>query len=630
MSKSLHRQPAPDTGPPPASFEDVSRQLFDSAPDPSYLVTGEGVIVAASDAALAQLGRSRQELEGSSFADIDDQRSPAEIHRILILSRDEEPQTFETVHKGCDGVQIPVEVRCRSFSAEGRDLFHLIARDATNRLDVEQGLRESEEKYRSLVREMRGMVWVVEPNGRLVEVNDRTCELLGYSRDELLQLTVGDIDRSFTAEFNAQLTEQLLQDESPIFETRLTTKDERQIPVEVQSVLIRYRNEWHSLSIIRDITLREEVERERIRSEKLDSVGRLAGGIAHDFNNLLLSLHGNIEMAQELLGPDDEANAYLDEADGALERATSLTQQFLTFSTGGEPIKKRLDLGDRLIDTAAFALRGTNALLESNIAADLLPVDADGGQLDQVVSNLVLNAQQAMPDGGTVHLTAHNLLQGQDRTVEIEVRDTGVGIPQRDLERIFDPYFTTKESMRGLGLAVCLSVVHEHGGSLSARSEPGEGSIFTVRLPAAPAQVVSADPAPADEPEQDTSHRILVMDDDDAVRRMLVRLLTRIGHDVSEASHGDQACERYEAAMLSDTPFDLVIMDLTIPGGMSGKETAKCILELDSDARMLASSGYATDPVMAQPERYGFCGAIAKPYRLAELRAEIDAATAAP
>lgn len=227
-------------------------------------------------------------------------------------------------------------------------------------------------------------------------------------------------------------------------------------------------------------------------------------------------------------------------------------------------------------------------------------------------------------------LAARNVEAEAARAIEIEVRDSGIGIHDRDLERIFDPYFTTKDAGRGLGLSVCLSVAHEHDGTIAARSEPGEGSTFTVRLPAAP--VVEPEPEEPVRTDHEADHgtrkRILVMDDDDAVRRVLVRLLTRIGHEVDEACDGGQACERYESALRSDTPFDLVIMDLTIPGGMSGKEAAQHILQLDAEARLLASSGYAADPVLAQPARFGFCGAIAKPYRLAALKAEIEAATA--
>jgi PAS domain S-box-containing protein len=371
--------------------------------------------------------------------------------------------------------------------------------------------------------------------------------------------------------------------------------------------------------VIRDITKELKAQEERIRLEKLESIGILAGGIAHDFNNLLTSLIGNIDLVRVNLDPKHRANQYLLRAERAIESAKQLATQFLTFSKGGEPLKSVVSLKDELVTAAEFNLRGSNVQLSADVADDLLPVEADLSQINQVISNLVINAQQAMPAGGEIHLSAQN--KGGD-SILITIRDEGEGMPESIKEKIFDPYFTTKGSGNGLGLASCLSIISKHGGSISVESEPGRGSTFTIELPVSDSAVSEGASAGTDQ-ELDTletlSAKILIIDDMDTIRELLCSILVEFGCEVVEASNGREALEAYKEARQNGSPFDLVITDLTIPGEEGGEHIAKSILEIHPDARIIASSGYSDSHVIAEYKKYGFIAYILKPYRVMSL-----------
>jgi signal transduction histidine kinase/CheY-like chemotaxis protein len=377
--------------------------------------------------------------------------------------------------------------------------------------------------------------------------------------------------------------------------------------------------------VFRDITDKLKMEEELFKAQKLESIGILAGGIAHDFNNLLTAILGNISLAKILTSKEDKIHQKLIEAEKASLRARDLTQQLLTFSRGGAPVKKVTSIAGIIRDSAAFALSGSKVTCQFNIPDDLWPAEVDEGQINQVINNLIINANQAMPDGGIITVTCKNIRLGRNQSLPIgdgsyiliSINDQGFGIDEATIPRIFDPYFTTKKSGKGLGLATVYSIVKNHDGHITVDSTPGAGTTFTIYLPATESGdvelIVNETIAVA------IKGKILVMDDEEVIREIAGDILDFLGYEVEFAGDGNQAIDIYKKAMVSGHHFIAVIMDLTIPGGMGGKETIQILREIDQNITAIASSGYSNDPIMAEYKAYGFSGVITKPYMVSEL-----------
>jgi PAS domain S-box-containing protein len=390
-----------------------------------------------------------------------------------------------------------------------------------------------------------------------------------------------------------------------------------------------------AIGVAIDISRRKQAEAELRKMEKLTSIGTLAGGIAHDFNNILMGIFGSISLARTMIDPDHPAGGPLDKAEAAMNRATRLTRQLLTFSKGGAPVRESISLA-RIVETVVrFDLSGGNVKLELEANEALWPARADIGQIQQVFSNLAINAAQAMPDGGRLRIRMENReITGSEaiplkpgKYIRTIIRDEGLGIPKAQLSQIFDPYYSTKPNGSGLGLATVFSIVNRHGGHIAVDSTPGEGTRFTIHLPAAdtPSPAANKSRAPVQEPLRPARKaRILIMDDEEMIRTLGAQLLARIGHEVETAADGHETVDRYREAMSSGKPFDLVIMDLTIPGGMGGRKAVQALLAIDPEAKAVVSTGYADDPVMADPSAHGFAGIIPKPYTQDQLKSVID------
>jgi two-component system cell cycle sensor histidine kinase/response regulator CckA len=367
-----------------------------------------------------------------------------------------------------------------------------------------------------------------------------------------------------------------------------------------------------------DITERKRMEEELLRAQKLESVGLLAGGIAHDFNNILTIIMGNISLAKTDLARGDDPSELLTEAERASKRAQTLTRQLLTFAKGGAPLKETASIKDILKESSSFVLRGSKSGCEFSLAEDLWPAEVDVGQISQVINNIVINANQAMPKGGIIQIAAENLIIGNGqglpvkagKYVRISIKDQGVGIAEKHLLNIFDPYFTTKQEGSGLGLATTYSIIRKHDGHITVESKLGEGTTFHIYLPASDKAV----------PEKEEiklikgQGRILVMDDEVALKRMIGRMLRKLGYESEFAKDGAEAIEMYKGAMESRMPYDAVILDLTIPGGMGGKEAIKELLEIDPEVKAIVSSGYSDDQVLSNFREYGFKGMMPKPF----------------
>lgn len=388
---------------------------------------------------------------------------------------------------------------------------------------------------------------------------------------------------------------------------------------------------------LQDITVRKQMEAELEKIHKLESVGILAGGIAHDFNNLLTAILGNISLAKMHMRPDDKDFVRLTDAENACLQATELSNRLITFSKGGEPFRRTISINKMVDETVCSALSGTNISCECKLPPDLNPVYADEGQLRQCLRNMVINAREAMPDGGVLRVGAENVTVNESQVsglnagkyVKISVQDTGRGIPEDGLPKIFDPYFTTKEmgAQRGLGLglAVCYSIIKKHDGHISAESKIEGGTTFQIYLPAVEAEIKG--PATANA-QVLGKKRVLIMDDEAFVRDVAGRILEHLGYEVEYAGDGHEAVERYKKAKESGKVFDAVILDLTVHGGMGGDWAIRKLVEADPQVKALVSSGYADNPVMTSFKEYGFAGAIPKPYNVLQLKEALEKALA--
>ena len=380
----------------------------------------------------------------------------------------------------------------------------------------------------------------------------------------------------------------------------------------------------------RDISNQKLMEKEMQKVEKLESLGILAGGIAHDFNNILTVILGNVSLAKMPGRCDEKIIKRLTDAEKACERAKDLTQQLLTFAKGGTPIKKTAAIAELIRDTAGFALRGSNVRSEVSIAEDLWAVDVDEGQISQVIHNLVINADQAMPQGGVLKLRAENMRIDANKVIPlpegnyivIAIIDQGVGIPKEYVAKIFDPFFTTKQKGSGLGLASSYSIISNHGGHITVESAPGIGSTFTFYLPASEKRIESKKSATEIAPTG--NGKILVMDDEELIRDVARDILKSLGYETDLARDGAEALDLYRKAKDAGKPYAAVIMDLTIPGGMGGEEAVKKLHAIDPDAKAIVSSGYSTGPIMSDFKAYGFSGVITKPYRIADMGATLQ------
>ena len=373
-------------------------------------------------------------------------------------------------------------------------------------------------------------------------------------------------------------------------------------------------------------------EEELLKAKKLESIAALSGGIAHDYNNLLTSIMGNISLAQTYLEPHDKIFALLDEAQHASMLAKDLTQKLITFSKGGAPIKKTASISGLTKRATEFSLSGSNVKYEFHISEELWPVEIDETQIGQAMYNLVMNARDAMNNGGTIKVAAENvnitnaiLTLKQGKYVKISFKDEGTGIPRKHLEKIFDPYFSTKEmgtqKGMGLGLSICHSIIKGHGGDVGVESQEGVGTTFSIYLPATDAKkpVEKPDKKSTKETPVSGNGRILVMDDEKMIRDLAGGILKHLGYEVEFSENGAEAIEVYKEAMESGEPFDAVVLDLTVRGGMGGKDAIRRLLEIDPEVIGIVSSGYSDNAVMTDFKKYGFRGVVAKPYSVREM-----------
>lgn len=466
-----------------------------------------------------------------------------------------------------------------------------------------------------------------DENGSILLVNLSGAAMLCVDRKRLIGKRFAQfITPEGRGVFNDFCKKTLKSDRKQTCEIQLLKDDEPSIYVHIEGITIESektpRKEIRASLI--DITDRRQADEGRVRIQKLESIGILAGGIAHDFNNLLTGILGNISLALMHLNPGDKIFRWLVNAENASLRAQELTYKLLTFSRGGAPVKRAVSITKLLMDSVGFALSGSNVKIEFSIPDDIWAVNADETQIHQVISNLTINAIQAMPDGGIIRAGCENaviqegnpLQLEQGKYVKITINDSGKGIPDELLKKIFDPFFTTKENGRGLGLSICYSILKRHNGIITVESRPGAGTTFSLYLPAC------FDKIEGEEEERKTLTgigRILLLDDEEVIIQTASEMLNALGYEVEIARHGAEAIEKYMTAKETGKPFDAVIMDLTIPGGIGGKDAIISLKKIDPAVRAIVSSGYSNDPIVAEYKDYGFMGTLSKPFGMQEL-----------
>ncbi len=677
--------------------EHLFRTLVESAKDFIFALDREGIVRYVNEFGARALGRRREECVGLSNAELFRLDGTRQRERVQQVFRTGEPVCIETVTtfpsgpRSLDTLLVPV------WSAEGEvDLVLGVSRDSTVRQQALEALKyriEFEETIASVSRRFinlpidlidRAILDALQVLGTFIGADRCSVRLFvdGGTRIDLAYDwqhpdVIGTFSASTTSVTQLPWGIRALQALEPVL---LTSLDD--LPAEAQAekemlrglgivsvavvplvyggslvgmltfTSVRARKTWSKdtvamLAIAGEVfanaLARKRAEEELgkmagelERVERIESIGILAGGIAHDFNNILAAIWGNLSLARTTLPAESMAYARMVEAEKALSRARDLTQQLLTFAKGGSPVKQPEHLGPLVEESTAFATSGSNVRPEISVARDLWAIDADRGQISQVLHNLVINAVQAMPEGGVVAVRADNVSVGAELGVplppgpyvRITVRDWGTGISPEHKTKLFVPYFTTKRGGSGLGLATSYNIVRKHAGLITIDSELGMGSTFTVYLPAAPG--VQATARTEDALLVHGAGRVLVVDDEEAVRQSTSDMLRYLGYEPEVASDGKAAVKLYEQARREQRPFVAVVMDLTIPGGMGGRDAIEKIRALDPDVRAIVSSGYSNDPVMSDFRRFGFRGVIRKPYGIRELGQALHALTLPP
>ena len=516
-----------------------------------------------------------------------------------------------------------------------------LKQEIATRKSIEKELFVQKESLFVTLRSIGDGVITTDLDGKIILINKITEQLTGWSQREAAGRQIHEVFNIINEQTGKpceNLVEKVLaadQIAGLAEHTVLIAKDGTQCMIE-DSIAPIFNNESEIIGTVlvyRDVTEEKRTAEELVKIKKLESVAVLAGGIAHDFNNILAAILGNIELAAIYTDSTNKAYPLLETAMKASIRAKDLTRQLLTFAKGGDPVKQTSAIDKIITDSADFVLHGSPVVCDYNIQDDLWQVDVDAGQISQVIQNIVINARHAMPDGGVIEVSCQNSADSTKESlplpagkyVKIIVTDSGSGIPEKHLDKIFDPYFSTKQDGSGLGLAICHSIIIKHNGGISVQSEVNKGTTFTIYLPAS-AEIFKGIASSSAQGIIETANKttIMVMDDDSMIRSIFKQMLERFGHEVLLVENGHEAIELYNEYYKSNRSIDIIIMDLTIPGGMGGKDAVQEILRINPEAKVVVSSGYSNDPVIAHYKEHGFKAFIVKPFQFAELNKLIN------
>ncbi len=612
--------------------------ILDSISDFIFYKDKNGIFIGCNDAyASRYIGLPKDQIIGHPDMDfISDEelvRRYTESDRKVMTSGT--PMTIKSWIVLANGNKARIEVLKSPFYNTSGHVAGVIgvARDITeHELALEAIIREKETAQRYL--DIAGVMFcALNRSGEIVLINKKGSEILGYRDNELIGQNWFDVclPEPVRQKVKEVFVMQLAGELTPVefYENSVINKNGEERLIAFHNTLLHDEEGISGVLFSGDdITEKRLTQNELMKNQKLESLGVLAGGIAHDFNNILTGIMGNVSFARMSLGKPEKVEQLLENAEKATMRASSLATQLLTFAKGGEPIKKSISVDQILKESLSLTLRGAKVKGVVEIPEPLHAIEADEGQLSQVFNNLIINAVQAMPEGGLLTVRAENvflnaknkLLLPQGEYVMLAFSDQGCGISKDDLKKIFDPYFTTKSGGNGLGLASANSVIRRHDGNISVTSVVGEGTTFQIYLPSIDETYSNHQTSiVAQSTDSHIGGSILVMDDEQMILDILTEMLQHLGYQVTTCENGAEAVAKYKAEIDSGKPFSAVIMDLTIPGGMGGKESAERILAIDPKASIIVSSGYSNDPIMSNYGSYGFIGAVTKPYNVGKL-----------
>ena len=521
-------------------------------------------------------------------------------------------------------LEVLVEKRTRELSQKTEKLQE----EVLEREQAEARVLGLKNHLQSIFDSMRCTLIGVDAVGLITFVNAQTETLSCMSFEALKGSPVSELLETFGVSEQEFLDQTIQSGDQWRIRRYVAQHRNQQMHLDITIYPFRFGSEVGMIIRIDDVSRHVAMEQELFKVEKLKSIGLLAGGIAHDFNNFLAAILGNISLALFDERLSDKTRKVLTKAEQASINAKELTGQLLTFAKGGEPRKKLTELPEMIRDAANLGVLGDRFSCRFTIPDNLWPVEIDRGQIAQVIQNMVVNATQAMQDGTVIDIACVNIDSlGEKHLTQLPsgpyvrttIADSGAGMPAEILSRIFDPYFSTKAEGHGLGLAICYSIIHKHNGVIAVESSPGSGTTFFIYMPARPGEFVVNPPGDESGEVNQRPLRILVMDDEPMVREVVGAMLDLLGHQVFFAQDGAEAVKKFHSAHEDGVPLDLVLVDLVIPGGMGGKEAVRKIRRIRADARVIVSSGYSNDPVLAHFQKYGFSAAIAKPYQLKEL-----------
>ncbi len=497
--------------------------------------------------------------------------------------------------------------------------------DITDQKEMENALRESERRYRIIFEKSPLGVISFDSTGTVLDFNDKFVEIMGSTREKLL----GFNPIVHSTPIVKEALKKSLAGKVAYCEEAYTsvTGGKTAYLRGIFSPVQPGHSPTEVIATIEDITEQKEHEKEQHKIEKLESLGLLAGGIAHDFNNILTGIMANISFARLLIDPEHKSDNPLAEAEKASRRAAELAQQLLTFAKGGEPHKKIVSAQSLILEAVSLMLRGSNVRAIVDIPESIHAAEVDEGQINQALNNIIVNSTQAMPGGGNLKITAENHYLPESNSyrltagtyIKVALQDEGCGISEEIIEKIFDPYFTTKIKGTGLGLASAYSIIARHDGHIAVDSIVGQGTAFTIYLPSIGKSYTEHLAATSQTNRPHKGGAILVMDDEEMIRDIADAMLSHLGYTVTTCTRGEESIELYRQSLESHTPFRAVILDLTIPGGLGGMQAAEQILAMSPAACLIVSSGYSNDPIMANFQEYGFSASMAKPYSISEI-----------
>jgi len=532
------------------------------------------------------------------------------------------------------------------FANTFKTMLNQIKLNIINLTETKELLAQEKEKLAIILDSIADVIITIDTNGKILFLNSRAEELIGLSINKLKGKYLSDITIfNNMSPNNISLTDlalEVFKDKSIIKVPKsYKFKDKKQnihyVNITCAPIISASNKILGVVIVLTDVTDRKRLEEEQLRAQKIESIALLAGGIAHDFNNILTGILGNISLAKLFTEDNYKLLERLNAAEMASIQARELTQQLLIFSKGGAPVKSTTSIAKILEDIVRFSLHGSKVNYELDIDPNLWSADVDVSQFNQVINNLIINANQAMPKGGRIFISAKNTMITSDmfpflypgRYIEIVVQDEGVGIPPEYIGRIFDPYFTTKSQGNGLGLAIVYSIIKRHDGHIEVDSVIGKGTKFTIYLPASNKVIKHNIANEENNNNINLTHikknaKILIMDDEEIVLDVCEQMIKNLGHRVYTARDGNELIAIYKKAIKEREPFDIVIMDLTIRGGMGGIEAISLLKQIDKNVKAVASSGYSNDSIFVKYKQYGFCAFVTKPYKFDELKKVID------